>query len=98
MHRSAQEIEAGLGDVSASPADNGVLCLVVCRPSEGEREVLERGELDVEQGLVGDRWAIDAADPERQLTLMNWRAVTLVSPDESRTARSPATSSTSTST
>ena len=58
--------------------------LIVRRPSDGEREVLEEATLDVEQGLVGDNWKVrgsrhtpdGAADPERQLTFMSVEAVT----------------------
>ncbi len=76
--RTTAELEEGLVEVLGSPAARGTLELIVRRPSEGEREVLEQGVLDLEQGLVGDRWWGDGADPEAQVTLMNARAAKLI--------------------
>ncbi len=84
VHATAEELEAGLDRVLASPRGEGVVELIVRRPSENEREVLEEAELDLERGLVGDRWAGGAAKPGRQLTLMNARVLELVSPDRER--------------
>jgi MOSC domain-containing protein YiiM len=84
IHLAIDDLEAGLAEVAASPADEGRLELVVRRPRVDERQVLARGELHVDLGLVGDDWATTDGDPERQLTLMNWRAISLISPDESR--------------
>lgn len=73
-----------------SPADQGVVELIVRRPAEGEREVLEVAELDLEQGLVGDRWWTGARagdeplDTSTQLTLMSTRALAQIEPDRSR--------------
>ena len=53
MRRS---LEARLGHLGESPSDVGTVELVVRRPAEGEREVLDEGVLDLELGLVGDRW------------------------------------------
>ena len=41
---------------AASPADEGVVELIVRRPAKGEREVLESGQLTERDGLVGDTW------------------------------------------
>jgi len=74
-HRTTDELTAALDEIRRSPADGGTVALIVRRPEEGEREVLEEGLLDLEQGLVGDRWSRPAApNPETQLTLMNVRA------------------------
>ena len=85
-HATAQELEAAVDWVRASPREEGVVELVVRRPGEDEREVLEEAELDLERGLVGDRWADGAALPGRQLTLMNARAVELVARGRERWA------------
>jgi MOSC domain-containing protein YiiM len=85
-HATAQELEAALDWVRASPREEGVVELVVRRPGEDEREVLEEAELDLERGLVGDRWADGAGLPGRQLTLMNARAVELVARGRERWA------------
>ena len=68
----------------------GVVELIVRRPAEGEREVLDEAELDLEQGLVGDRWWSGAhvdgrpLDTSAQLTLMNARGLERLEPDRSR--------------
>ncbi|HJR25752.1 MAG TPA: hypothetical protein VJ804_09775 [Acidimicrobiales bacterium] len=84
-HHSRSELEAGLAHVRAAPADGGTLELIVRRPAVGEREVLEEGELDLAEGLVGDTWKDRASrrtedggpHPEMQLNVMNARAALL---------------------
>lgn len=83
-HLTTEEIEEGLSEVIESPKDNGVLHLIVRRPQEDEREVLETGELDVEKGLVGDDWLTDDSNYETQLAIMNSRIVALLAQDENR--------------
>jgi MOSC domain-containing protein len=78
------ELEAGLEQIRRSPADRGSVELIVARPAEGERELLEIGVLDEAEGLIGDRWSDD--DPRTQLTLTNARAVALVAIDPDRRA------------
>jgi MOSC domain-containing protein YiiM len=88
---TTEELHTGLDEIRRSPRDQGVLVLIVRRPAIDEREVLERGELDLAQGLVGDSWnrrgssrSIDGGPhPDMQLNIMNARAVALVaqSPD-----------------
>lgn len=82
-HLSRSELQAGMEEILRSPADGGVLRLIVRRPRANEREVLEQGRLDTEQGLVGDNWlaryaGAESVDLERQLTVMNSRVVGLV--------------------
>ena len=79
-----EEIEAELAQVIESPKDNGVLNLIVRRPNEDEREVLETGELDIEKGLVGDNWLTDDGNFETQIAIMNSRIVDLIAQDENR--------------
>lgn len=86
------ELEAGLDDIRRAPKDNGVLELIVRRPSVDEREVLDVGELDLTDGLVGDNWRVrgskstpdGAAHPEMQLNIMNARATMLVAQSKER--------------
>ena len=73
-----------LDDLRLAPSDSGTVELVVRRPAEGEREVLVEAELDLDAGLVGDRWAAGKADPEMQLTLMNARSAAVVAGDRDR--------------
>jgi MOSC domain len=86
------ELEAGLADVHQSPKDRGVLEMIVRRPQIGEREILDEGELDLSDGLVGDSWKIRSSKrtadgsphPDMQLNLINARLVALVAQDRSR--------------
>ena len=83
-HLTTEEIETGLDEIINSSKDNGVLKLIVCRPKEDEREVLEIGELDLNKGLVGDNWLTQDANIEAQLAIMNSRIVSLLAQDENR--------------
>ncbi len=83
-HLTTEEIEANLDKIIESPKDNGVLHLIVRRPKEDERELLETGELDVEKGLVGDDWLTDDGNKETQIAIMNSRIVDLIAQDKDR--------------
>jgi len=93
-HATAEELEAGLDEIRRSPADEGRVELIVARPRRGEREHLEDAQLDPVEGLVGDNWKTrgststpdGAAHPDRQLTLMNARAVDLMARSRDRWA------------
>lgn len=84
-HATAEELAAGLDHVRLSPADRGTLELIVRRPAENEREVLEEGELDTVIGLVGDRWHLGSSPTnDAQLTLINARVAQLVARSRDR--------------
>jgi len=91
-HLTKEELEAGLDHIRESPMDHGELKLLVCRPAEGEREVLEEGQLDLELGLVGDNWKTRGSSrtndgfghPDMQLNIMNARAAALVAVEKDR--------------
>lgn len=91
-HLTMTELEAGLGAIRQSPKDDGILNLIVRRPQENIREVLETGELDLTEGLVGDTWKLrgssrtadGSSHPDMQLNIMNSRVVALVAKEESR--------------
>jgi len=85
MHLSADQLEAGLGQIQESPKDGGRLQLIVRRPRVGERELLEHADLDLEQGLVGDRWSSKGRmNPDTQINIMNARVIALVAGGEDR--------------
>jgi hypothetical protein len=92
LHLTAAEIEAKIADVLASPKNDGTLEMIVRRPAENRREVVENGFLSVENGLVGDNWLLRGSSrtdnglghPEMQLNLMNWRFVNLVAGSRER--------------
>ncbi len=91
-HRTTAELEAGLDDIRRAPGDNGVLQLIVRRPAVDEREVLEEGQLDLAEGLVGDTWkdrpsrdmTNGSPHPDKQLNIMNARSIALVAQDQER--------------
>jgi MOSC domain-containing protein YiiM len=79
-----QELEAGLDEIRLSPRE-GTVELIVRRPSEGEREVLDEVELDPVRGVVGDRWyAGGRGERDRQVTLMNSRAAAVIAQTRER--------------
>ena len=53
-HLSAADLEAGLDEIRNSPKYQSILDLIVSRPEEDAREVMELADLDVELGLVGE--------------------------------------------
>jgi MOSC domain-containing protein YiiM len=82
-HATREELLGGLDHVRAAPADAGIVELIVRRPAEGERELLEEADLDTVIGLVGDRWHLGSSPTnDSQLTVMSSRVAQLV-------ARSP---------
>uniref|UniRef100_UPI0039836210 MOSC domain-containing protein n=1 Tax=Gaiella sp. TaxID=2663207 RepID=UPI0039836210 len=91
-HRTADELMAALDEIRQSPAAAGTVELIVRRPAEDEREVLDECALDVEEGLVGDAWRArgssrtpdGSANPDAQLTLMNARAAEAITGSRDR--------------
>jgi MOSC domain-containing protein YiiM len=87
-HLDLETLEAGLDEIKRSPASEGVVELIVRRPAEGEREVLDEGVLDLEAGLVGDRWRPRPGKHDdgklAQVTLMNARAVDVIAGERER--------------
>lgn len=85
MHRSIEELQTFMGHIEKAPADAGPVEMIVRRPDEDRREMLESGTLDPEIGLVGDNW-VDrgASGPETQLTLMSSRVLDAVAMSRDR--------------
>jgi len=91
-HLTTEELHAGLEGIRQSPKDEGVLELIVRRPRIGEREVVDEGQLDIVDGLVGDTWSTRGsrrskdglAHPDMQLNIMNARVIALVAQDRER--------------
>jgi len=89
MEQQPTRFDAQLDSVHEAPADNGRLELIVRRPAVDEREIVEDARLDLERGLIGDRWA--TRDKERtpaylaaQLTLISTRLLAAIEPDRAR--------------
>ena len=91
-HLTMAELEAGLDEIMRSPKDEGVVELIVRRPQIDEREVLEKAELSLLEGLVGDSWKRrlssstpdGSPNPQMQLNVMNSRVVALVAQSRER--------------
>lgn len=84
------ELELGVDEIKASPKDNGILEMIVRRPETETREIIDSGEINLDNGLEGDNWKPrgsssmpdGSADPEAQITLMSTRVIQLLSGDK----------------
>lgn len=80
-HLDTDALTAALPHIEASPADDGVLELIVRRPAIDERELLSTGELTFAEGLAGDTWKDRPSrrtpdggpHPDMQLNIINAR-------------------------
>ena len=78
-HCTEAELVAALEEIRRSPTAQGSVDLIVRRPAENEREVLDEGMLDLDEGLLGDMWhRRGTPNPDAQLTLMNARAAEVI--------------------
>ncbi len=86
------ELEAGMAYIHQSPKEQGMLKMIVRRPKEDEREMIERAQLDLSEGLIGDSWKArgsrhtpdGSANLNAQMTVMNSRAIELVAREAGR--------------
>jgi MOSC domain-containing protein YiiM len=86
MHLDTAALEDGLATIRSAPRDAGTVELIVRRPAQEEREVVEEAQLDPAVGLVGDNWRQrgsratedGSAHPEMQLTMMGARTAALI--------------------
>ncbi len=66
--------------------------MIVCRPAIDERKTLERAEITLADGLIGDSWRArgssstpdHSARPEAQITIMNSRIAQVIAQYPSR--------------
>ena len=85
-HRSTAELEAALGHIREAPADSGTIELIVRRPAEDAREVLDVAEINDAEGVAGDTWNQRSSPtspeggphPDAQITIMSARAAAAV--------------------
>ncbi len=81
--RSFEQLERSWQQGPPGARHRGVVRLVVARLGGGEHDVLDRGRLTPEDGLVGDRWKTGPHPSlARQITLMNARVAELVCDDQ----------------
>jgi len=92
LHLTREQLEAGLDLIREAPKDEGVLELIVCRPTVETRQMLQEAELSVEDGLIGDNWNVrpssrtvdNSPHPDMQINIMNARSVALVAQERER--------------
>ena len=92
--RTTAELEAALDDFRGAPAQGGTLDLVLRRPGEGEREVLEEARLTFSDGVEGDTWNVrgsrrtddGTSHPDMQLNVMNARFARFIAGSDERMA------------
>ena len=93
--RSTSELEDHLALLRSAPSDIGRLDLLVRRPAKDEREILSKGVLDLEHGLVGDNWLSRATSRaiaegrhiKAQLNVMSARMVSFLGATAEEQAR-----------
>ncbi len=91
-HLSYAELEEQIDFIASSPKDKSPLDLIVRRPKENHREVLDTGILSTDDGLVGDMWKIrpssltpdKSAHPDMQLNIMSSRVISLIARSDER--------------
>lgn len=91
-HLTTKELEDGLDKILQSPKDIGLIEMIVVRPENLKRKILEKGELDVELGLIGDNWKLrgssktidNSAHPDMQINIMNSRVISLIAQTKDR--------------
>jgi hypothetical protein len=91
---SISQLEAGIEHIRQAPKDHGTLQMIVRRPKDDERDIIDQGELSPSEGLVGDNWkargskhTLDgSANLYAQITIMNARCIALLAQSEERWA------------
>ena len=92
LFRTQAELLEGIQAIQNSPKDYGVLEMIVIRPKDRERKVLEECQLSAKLGVQGDFWAEmcwstlpdGSPNPDVQVTLMNSRCIALLAQEKSR--------------
>ena len=91
-HVARDQLEAGMKYIRQTPKDHGVLRMIVRRPDEDERDIIDHGELSLSEGLLGDNWKRrgsrhtpdGSSNLEAQITVMNARVIDLLAQEQDR--------------
>ena len=86
MHKTLEELEAGIDHVRTAPSNGGTLEMIVIRPDVGERVVLDEARLDGSHGVLGDSWKDrgssrtpdGSSHPDMQLNIISSRVLDLI--------------------
>lgn len=92
-HLSLEALMSGLPEIKRSPENHGAIEMIVRRPSENQREILNMGEI-TNEGLKGDNWNVKPSSStpdgspnrEKQITIMNSRAIAEIAGERNRWA------------
>jgi hypothetical protein len=77
--RTLNELQSMQADLPAPRDGAGTVHLIVLRLGDGEHDVPKTAQLDVELGVVGDRWSVGEGRLRgKQVTLMNHAVAELV--------------------
>lgn len=77
--RSMEQLELGLFQMPAALRDRGTVTRMMVRHTGGVRQLLERTELTIDGGLIGDSWGRDPQrDPQAQLAVMQHGVAELI--------------------
>lgn len=87
--KTMDQLISAIAQVKQAPRDQGTVELLVCRPEQGQRKVLQQAELDTDQGLLGDNWFARGhkkgpANTDMQINIMNVRVIAALSDDKTR--------------
>ena len=91
-----EQLQAGLDHVLGAPADGGRVELIVARPAEEQRQLLERARFEPGRGLTADIWSVrptsktGAPNPDAEVTLMGARPAALVAGSSEPASWAPA--------
>ena len=81
-----EKLPSRLTEISRSPRDEGTIELIVRRPIKGQRELIDEGQLTLDEGLSGDCWKQHDPHPDMQINIMNSRAIALIACEKDRWA------------
>ena len=92
MHSTKDQLAELVPHILDAPRDGGKIEMLVRRPTQDEREVVEFAQLRADVGMVGDDWfergkaasQDGSVDPQYQLTVMSSRVVQAVAGSRDR--------------
>lgn len=89
---SESELLAGIENIRNSLPDSGVVEMIVIRPAESQRKVMQEVQVSAEVGVHGDYWAEmtrgeqpdGCFNPDDQVAIMNSRCIALLAVEKER--------------
>ena len=92
LHLTMDELMAGLDQVKEAPLDNGTLDMMLIRPKEDERRLVDECEVSYKRGFHGDNWVEGSwksledgsPHPDVQVSIANSRSIHLIAQTKER--------------